>query len=529
VTLLDDPQSTPAIQRDRWGRPLITPPDGGKAVAYTRISTAAKGLDDNQGLIDWSTCAGIVGAFKRPGLSAGWQSLIAEHGDPWYASAESKKRAKELVKQSKEAGGSSDRADLGTALHKLTELVDLGRTLEHVQPNLAADVEAYRRTITESGIEVLSDYLEGFVVLDELKVAGSFDSLVRVPDGRILVADKKTGSSLDYSWLSFATQLALYSRGVLYDPATNTRTPLPNVDQTVGLIIHIPAGTGTCALHEVDLVAGWEAAQLSMEVRKWRTRKGLGKPWASSPLPASTATEPPASSPAPSGETSTAATTSTPAASDERAWLTERLEQVKQHPAALQMMRQNWTDNGIPPWAECGPEHFDTVATMLDVVERWHELPFITRPGQLPNLPPEPVARALPDEGKTLSREDYELFAKRVNDPSTPADARAQFFAYVEQMGKASKPLNLGQQTTERRMAIAEAMLAWALVDDEAAMRIGMAVVLGDDRVQPSFSTGALLGALELDEARGLRAIAECIGRDEKFIDREAGEVREVE
>lgn len=60
MTLLDDPQSTPTIQRDRWGRPLITPPDGGKPKPYTRASTLAKALDDNQGLIDWSTCTGIV-------------------------------------------------------------------------------------------------------------------------------------------------------------------------------------------------------------------------------------------------------------------------------------------------------------------------------------------------------------------------------------------------------------------------------------------------------------------------------------
>jgi hypothetical protein len=193
------------------------------------------------------------------------------------------------------------------------------------------------------------------------------------------------------------------------------------------------------------------------------------------------------------------------------------------------MMRENWNSNGLPAWATCAPEHFDTVGTMLDVVERWHELPFIAGPDQRPDLPPEPQARPLPDEGRTLSRHDYELFAKWVNSADVPGDARAQFFAYVEQMGKASKPLNLGQQTTERRMAIAEAMLAWALVDDEKAMRGGMAVVLGDDRVQDAFSTGALLGALELDEARGLRAIAECIGRDEKVFDRETGRIVTVD
>ena len=33
------------IERDKWDRPLITPPDGGKPVGYTRASTLAKALD----------------------------------------------------------------------------------------------------------------------------------------------------------------------------------------------------------------------------------------------------------------------------------------------------------------------------------------------------------------------------------------------------------------------------------------------------------------------------------------------------
>jgi hypothetical protein len=41
------------IPRDRWGRPLIEPPDGGKPIGYTRVSTLAKALDDKTSLMDW--------------------------------------------------------------------------------------------------------------------------------------------------------------------------------------------------------------------------------------------------------------------------------------------------------------------------------------------------------------------------------------------------------------------------------------------------------------------------------------------
>jgi len=59
---------------------------------------------------------------------------------------------------------------------------------------------------------------------------------------------------------------------------THERTP-HNADKTIGIIAHLPAGSGTCELIEVDLVAGWDAVQLAKEVREWRSRKGLSKPY----------------------------------------------------------------------------------------------------------------------------------------------------------------------------------------------------------------------------------------------------------
>src|SRR5690606_3682330 len=70
---------------------------------------------------------------------------------------------------------------------------------------------------------------------------------------------------------------SVYSRSVLYDPATRERTPL-EVDQDRAIVSHLPAGQGRCELHWVDIAAGWEAVQVATQVRQWRKRRGLLTP-----------------------------------------------------------------------------------------------------------------------------------------------------------------------------------------------------------------------------------------------------------
>src|SRR5690606_25497180 len=83
--------------------------------------------------------------------------------------------------------------------------------------------------------------------------------------------------SIEFGALKIAMQLAVYSRSVLYDPATRERTPL-EVDQDRAIVIHLPAGQGRCELHWVDIAAGWEAVQVATQVRQWRKRRGLLTP-----------------------------------------------------------------------------------------------------------------------------------------------------------------------------------------------------------------------------------------------------------
>lgn len=292
-------------RRDRWGRYLVVPPGGDRPVGYTRATTIAKTLDDGGGLIPWKATATMVGALRRPGLMARWQTLMAEHPDPWYASTDSKNTAKKLVEECATAGGSADRAEIGTALHALVEHRLNGTAGTPIlQPAMQADLEAFTRTVDAAGITFDKDLIEAVVVLDEYQVAGTADQLcAHLPGIGHVVSDLKTGADLKYSWQAIAIQLAtyvhadnVYVQGEHPGGSEDRRLPMPELSREVGLVIHLPAGEARCELHLVDLTAGWEAFQLSIATRRWRARRDLTRAHAVEVTPAA---EPPAFDDAP--------------------------------------------------------------------------------------------------------------------------------------------------------------------------------------------------------------------------------------
>ena len=62
-------------ERDRWGRYLIVPRDGGKAEAHTRATTVAETLDDRFNLEQWKIRMGIRGVVASKSLYARAASL----------------------------------------------------------------------------------------------------------------------------------------------------------------------------------------------------------------------------------------------------------------------------------------------------------------------------------------------------------------------------------------------------------------------------------------------------------------------
>jgi hypothetical protein len=251
-------------KRDGKGRYLI------KGRPYTRATTFAGVLDDRHNLELWQQRMVATGLVARPDLLA---AAAADFDD--------KNRLNQICEDAIEAAKGKAKANLGTALHTMTERVDRGENFVAPAP-WDKDIAAYREGLAAAGLRVLPGFIEGIVVNHKLDVAGTFDRIVGM-DGRPLpkISDLKTGS-VDHSWLSIAIQQAIYANAEeLYDPGTDTTSPMPEVDKETSLIIHLPAGEATCTIYELDIAAGWEAAQVAIDVRKWRSHRKFAVPFTS--------------------------------------------------------------------------------------------------------------------------------------------------------------------------------------------------------------------------------------------------------
>jgi predicted RecB family endonuclease len=254
----DDPYGPPDIPRDRWGRPWIVPPGGGKPVTYTRATTYVGVLEDTFNLSRWQQRMVALGLAQRPDLVL---AAAAHHDD--------KEKLNEICQSAMDAAAAGAAAGVGTALHKLTERLDLGQEIGVVPEAYRADIDAYAKAT--AGFEVVA--VEKFVVQDHLKVGGTPDLVVSY-GGELFIADKKTGS-IEWGAGKIAMQLAMYARSVFYDHVTKTRTPLGAVNLDRAIVVHLPAGQGRCELKWVDIAAGWEAVALATQVRAWRARRRL--------------------------------------------------------------------------------------------------------------------------------------------------------------------------------------------------------------------------------------------------------------
>jgi hypothetical protein len=255
------------IPRDRWQRPLIVPLDGGVPIGYTRVSTLAKALDDLNNLMAWKQRKTVEGILRRPDLMTRAAGVLAK-GDPdtdWPT----KKALNNIASEATEAAGASKGASAGTGFHELTEAIDAGNQPLFVPAADQARLDAY--IAATEGIEWLD--IECFVVNDTVRAAGTFDRLGRLPDGRVVVMDLKSGKSeADYPF-STTVQIATYANGSRYDPETAARTPLhADLDVSDGILIHLPP-SGGCKLYSLDLTRGWQAAQLAAQVRDARSWK----------------------------------------------------------------------------------------------------------------------------------------------------------------------------------------------------------------------------------------------------------------
>lgn len=499
---VDQPDTT---RRDRWGRYLVLAPGGTKPVAYTRATTVAKALEDQHSLIAWKARVAAKGLTLRPELL----KMIAVE--------ENRQRIDDLVEQAAQAGGATERRDEGTALHRALELHFTGADVPAL---FRPDVDAVLAALAAAGLTVVPGMTERMCVLDEHQIAGTFD-LVVTDDTTQFVADFKTGRTLEYSGLAFATQLAiyahadaLYTQGAAKNGTDDVRTPMPPVARDVALVVHVQPGSGVCTIHDVDIAYGRRALDLALEVRGARTKgRHLITPRASAGPAASpqrTETAPEPAPPSGSGAVRPAT---------RREELAERLRALRAaRPEAMAVVAAHWPV-GVPAWnsgALYDRRDFEKIDAMLATYERAAEVPFAPiAQERIDDLKPEPflcpqheladeVGEPWPpvfDEGAPALDSAIDELLRQMSLLEGPG--RQWALGVLREARDGGVPIHLSAKRSERAFAITRAVWHWASEhpDDDELVRCALVLVVGDDRVQPAFPTGAVIGALAIDEA----------------------------
>lgn len=322
------------------GQYSIVPASEKKAVLHQRVSNFKRPMADMFNIDRWDRHNIVQGIIMSPGLQALAASTPRDDKDAWD----------EICEKARQAVKASDKADGGTGRHNMTERLDRGEPLDTFPEPYRSELAVYRETLEVAGMSILE--IEQYVVLPQWRVAGRFDRLVSF-GSKPMIADLKTGS-IDFGMGEIAIQLACYANAAtIYDPQTQTHRPMPDTDKETGLVIHLPAGTGECTLHFVDIKAGWEAAQHAAWVRQWRKRKDLAEPWRPG--------------------------TRFDAVIERRAGIVERLETLRAHnPAALTELARQWPAD-IPTLKHSQahtPDQLSIIDTLLSRIEDRYQAPF---------------------------------------------------------------------------------------------------------------------------------------------------------
>jgi hypothetical protein len=255
------------VPKDHKRRYLLPDPTTGETIPWRRVSTLKKTLADEYGLNRWYQRQVARGMALRDDLVA----LAASVPDP--KSDQGKETLGNVVKQAQDAAGSRKGANLGTALHSATERLDRGEPLGSIvlPAPYNYDLAVYDR-FKRANPELLRTnpaHIERVLVVPELQVAGTFDRLYGNK-----VGDLKTGQNAhEYGQLELAVQLACYAHGALWwNLDTQEYEPVPEVDQTEALMVHLPAaGNGKIDVFRVNIAAGWVAAQVAYQVLAMRS------------------------------------------------------------------------------------------------------------------------------------------------------------------------------------------------------------------------------------------------------------------
>jgi len=522
------------------GRYKLPHPDTGADTAWTRVTTFIEALDDGQGLTIWKLGLTVRGLVHNDAL---YTQAKAEHDND--------KALRAIAEEAHLWAGSKLSAAIGTALHLATEHHDLGTGHRPPDP-WGAHVDAWAAALVDHGITVLPEWVESVVVNTAVGCAGTLDRLVMLPDGRVVVLDIKTGK--DPKKATYAVQAGVYANASHAWSPTGYRALPDDLDRSTAVIAHLSATDATCSMLAVDAATGWERAQIVTQVREARRVRGLFTKLPTSGLVDRAIAEVRAAKADPVAddgpvkvgdllptlEASLRARGVDPAQPDGGDQLAgranearDRLKALRSDPDAVATVKTLWPAviAPKPPWTHDELDAIERVLHAADGKEStWLGLP-----------DPELVAKV------ETARERLAPVAEPAPSPDDKVapTARTELLAAIKAMGADARDRAAGWANEAKtngapwgssaagRMTIrtywltrASAACAGHLVDDDLApddlTRACLALVLGED-VAPAITTGAAIGALTIDEAQRLEALATAYAQGDETVAADIG------
>lgn len=198
-------------------------------------------------------------------------------------------RAKEIAKANAAARRGTNRHAAWEHFGETGELIGT----EDIQKSTLRTAEL----LAEAGLQLVPGLQERVVRNVQFGAAGKFDNvLLEMRTGRLLMGDLKTKATAFYSWMTVDAQLAgyacsewmlstamshdgLFGPGEWYEPG-----PLEYVDQTEGVIMHVPSDGSPAYLRRADLENGRQVLAVARENIRLRsygksTERHAMSPW----------------------------------------------------------------------------------------------------------------------------------------------------------------------------------------------------------------------------------------------------------
>lgn len=256
------------VNYDGYGRYKLPSLTTGRPTGFTRATTVAGTLDDTYNLNQWKRreivkyVLQFIGALDglpedAPMMPSAPERVTIVDRLKQALLDEDKRTIDHLLETINNVSGGRDAAELGTAVHAWIEAVDIGQVRPADVPEMFQPyLDAYQEVLRRHGLIAVPEYVERIVLNDRGRetVVGTLDRIYRVAStGVLILGDVKTSKTLEYGYLTYGIQLAVYGYAThMLGLDHKTWEPMPPMlglsedeieegKPAYGVIVHVPS------------------------------------------------------------------------------------------------------------------------------------------------------------------------------------------------------------------------------------------------------------------------------------------------